>query len=34
MNDIIDNIEVIIKTIEQTKEFCKNKSINLDLLKD
>tara|TARA_B100002052_G_C15588806_1_gene465683 strand:- start:73 stop:678 length:606 start_codon:yes stop_codon:yes gene_type:complete len=34
MNDIIDNIEVIIKTIEQTKEFCKNKSINLDLLKE
>ena len=34
MNDIIDNIEVIIKTIEQTKEFCQNKSINLDLLKE
>ena len=34
MNDIIDNIEVIIKTIEQTKEFCLNKSINLDLLKE
>ncbi len=34
MNDIIDNIEVIIKTIEQTKEFCLSKSINLDLLKE
>ena len=33
MNDIIDNIEVIIKTIEDTKNFCASKSINLDLLK-
>jgi len=31
--DITDNIEVILKIIEQTKEFCNNKSINMDLLK-
>ena len=32
--DIIDNIEVILKIIDQTKEFCNNKSINVDLLKE
>ena len=32
--DITDNIEVILKIIEQTKEFCTNKSINMDLLKE
>ena len=32
--DILDNIEVILKIIDQTKEFCNNKSINIDLLKE
>ena len=32
--DILDNIEVILKIIDQTKEFCNKKSINIDLLKE
>ena len=33
--DIIDNIEVILKIIDQTKDYLtNNKSINVDLLKE
>ncbi len=34
MDDVIDNVEVILKIIQQTKDFCASKSISLDLLKE